>query len=128
MKNILYKILIYCIAAVWFINGFFCKVLNLVPRHKEIVSRILGAQHTDLFTKMIGISEILMSIWILTGIKSRFNTISQIFIIGTMNTLEYILCPDLLLWGKFNSLFAFIFIGIVFCNEFIIHKKSIKYI
>ncbi|MBI3519649.1 MAG: DoxX-like family protein [Bacteroidetes bacterium] len=123
----LYKILIYCIATVWFINGLFCKVLNLVPRHEQIVSEIIGAEHAVLFTKLIGISEILMAIWILSGIRSRFNAIAQILIIATMNTMEFILVPDLLLWGKFNSLFAFGFICIIFCNGFIVHKKLIQH-
>ncbi len=36
------QILNYLIAAVWIANGLFCKVLNLVPRHQEIVARIIG--------------------------------------------------------------------------------------
>jgi hypothetical protein len=40
----------YLIAAVWLINGLVCKVLNLVPRHREIVARILGDNHAPLFT------------------------------------------------------------------------------
>ncbi len=122
-EKTIYKTLTYSIAAVWFINGLFCKVLNLVPRHEEIVSEILGAQHAPLFTKLIGVSEILMAVWIVSGIKSRINTIAQILIIATMNTMEFLLVPDLLLWGKFNSLFALIFISIIFFNEFVLHKK-----
>lgn len=117
------KILTYCITTVWFANGLLCKVLNLVPRHQQIVSGILGNEHAGIFTKLIGVSEILMALWILSGIRSRFNAIVQVLIIATMNTLEFILVPDLLLWGRYNSLFAFIFIGIIICNEFIIHKK-----
>lgn len=125
-QKTLYKILTYSIAAIWFVNGLFCKVLNLVPRHEQIVSRILGAEHSTLFTKLIGVSEILMALWIISGIKSRFNTWAQITIIVAMNTLEYKLVPDLLLWGKLNSLYAFIFINVIFCNEFFIKKKSIQ--
>jgi hypothetical protein len=36
-----YKLLNYLIAAVWLVNGLFCKVLGLVPRHQEIVATIL---------------------------------------------------------------------------------------
>ena len=121
--KILYKSLNYFIAAIWFVNGFLCKVLNLVPRHQQIVSEILGSEYATIFTELIGVSEILMALWILSGIKSRFNAMSQILIITTMNTLEFILVPDLLLWGKYNSLFAIIFIAIIFYNEFISHKK-----
>lgn len=122
-KKTLYKILTYSIATIWFVNGLFCKVLNLVPRHEQIVSEILGAQHAILFTKLIGFSEILMALWIVSGIKSRLNTIAQILVIATMNAVEFILVPDLLLWGRFNSLFAVLLISVIFFNEFVLHKK-----
>ena len=57
------------IILVWFVNGFFFKVLNLVPRHQEIVGRILGEQHAWIFNKTIGVSEILMVVWILSRIN-----------------------------------------------------------
>jgi len=112
------QLLNYFIAAVWIINGLFCKVLNLVPRHQEIVARISGNDHARLLTIAIGISEIAMAVWILSGIRRRLNAIAQIIIIATMNVLEFILVPDLLLWGRFNALFAFLFILLIFYNEF----------
>jgi hypothetical protein len=108
------------IALVWLINGLFCKVLNLVPRHELIVGRILGQDYARSLTLLIGLSEIAMSIWILSGIKPRLNAYLQIAIIATMNTIEFTLAPDLLLWGKLNSLFAFLFILIIYFND----KKS----
>jgi hypothetical protein len=117
------KTLNYCIAAVWIANGLFCKVLNLVPRHGQIVARILGSDYSRQFTFLIGIAEIGMAVWILSGLKPRLNAIAQIFIVAIMNTLEFILVPDLLLWGKLNSFFALLFILIIFCNEFILNKK-----
>ncbi len=117
------KILTYLIAVVWFANGLFCKVLNLVPRHEQIVARILGSEYAGIFTKAIGVSEILMAVWILSRIKTRLNTVTQILIVAAMNILEFILAPDLLLWGKFNSIFAFIFIVFIYFNEFVLNKK-----
>jgi hypothetical protein len=64
-----------------------------------------------------------MALWVLSQIKTRFNTITQIISITTMNILEYILVPDLLLWGKFNSIFAALFIMLIWYNEFILGKK-----
>ena len=120
----IYKILTFCIATVWIVNGLFCKVLNLVPRHEQIVARILGDDYSRVLTILIGLSEIAMAIWILSKFKSRLNAIAQIAIVGIMNTLEFILVPDLLLWGKLNSLFAFIFILVVYFNEFYLNKKT----
>ena len=119
----LYKILTFCITLVWILNGLFCKVLNFVPRHQQIVARILGVDYSRVLTILIGLSEILMAIWILSRFKPRLNAIAQISIVGLMNTLEFILVPDLLLWGKLNSLFALIFIMVVYFNEFYLNKK-----
>ena len=119
----IHKILTYFIATVWVANGLFCKVLNLVPRHQEIVARILGNEHSRLMTILIGLSETLMTVWILSGIKTRLNAATQILVIATMNTLEFILVPDLLLWGKANSIFAFLFILLIYYNEFRLNKK-----
>lgn len=115
-------ILTYCIALVWLINGLYCKVLKYVPRHQQIVEEILGADYADLLTKTIGFSEIIMAIWVFSGIKSRFNAIFQIVIIASMNVLEFILVPHLLLWGRLNILFATILIAIIYYNEFVLKK------
>ena len=119
----IHKLLTYCIATVWIANGLFCKVLNLVPRHQQIVAKILGIEHSRLLTIAIGCSEIFMAIWILSKIKTRLNAIAQISIVAIMNTLEFILAPDLLLWGRLNALFAFLFILVVYFNEFYWNKK-----
>jgi hypothetical protein len=119
----LYRIITYLVALVWLINGLVCKVLNFVPRHHLIVARILGREYSSLITFTIGIAEITMAIWIITRIQPKLNAIVQILIIGTMNTLEFLLAPDLLLWKRFNAVFAFLFICLIFYNEFILKKK-----
>ncbi|UIR56920.1 DoxX-like family protein [Sphingobacterium sp. SRCM116780] len=116
--------LTYIIAFVWLVNGLFCKVCNLVPRHQQIVSHILGDQYAKLLTILIGIAEILIAIWIVSRIQSRLNALLQIVIITVMNSLEFTLVPDLLLWGHWNVLFAFLFILTVYFNEFYLSKKA----
>lgn len=123
----LHHLINYCIAIVWFINGLFCKVLNFVPRHELIVARILGDEYSRPLTLLIGLSEIGMSIWVLTGLRSRLNAIAQMMIVGIMNLLEFILVPDLLLWGKMNSIFAASFILLVYFNEFYLNKQSLSH-
>lgn len=126
MKSI-YQIIHYGIATVWVINGLFCKILNFVPRHEEIVARILGGDYSRLLTVLIGCSEMVMAVWVLTGIHSRFNALAQITLIASMNILEFILAPDLLLWGRFNSLFAFLFILLIYFNEFHLNPKKLNH-
>jgi DoxX-like protein len=56
------KILTFLIATVWLANGLLCKVLDFVPRHEQIVARILGNDYSRPLTILIGLSEIVMVI------------------------------------------------------------------
>lgn len=128
MQNTIHKILNYCIAAVWVVNGLFCKVLDFVPRHQEIVWKITHFDRASaaILTILIGFSEIIMAVWIVSGYKSKLNAIIQIIVVATMNILEFILVPELLLWGKLNSVFAVLFIAVVYLNEFYFNRKTIN--
>jgi hypothetical protein len=120
----LHKILNGLIAMVWVINGLFCKVLNWVPRHQQIVAKILHTEQARPLTITIGILEILMAVWVVSGIRQRFCAIAQIVIILTMNILEFLLAPDLLLFGRLNLMVAIFFCGLIFVNEFFLKKKA----
>jgi hypothetical protein len=118
----IYRLFTWLIATVWLMNGLYCKVLDLVPRHRQIVGVILGSQHEKLFTILIGIGEILVALWILSRIKPRLCAIFQIILIGTMNMIEFILVPDLLLFGRWNLLFAVLFM----CFIYLTSRKDAK--
>ena len=64
-----------------------------------------------------------MAFWVISKFKSRLNAIIQITVVMAMNVLEFILVPNLLLWGKFNFLFALLFAFIIYLNEFKLNKK-----
>ena len=119
-----HKILSFCIAAVWIVNGLFCKLLNFVPRHELIVAKIMGTEYSRSLTIIIGCFEILMSIWILSNLRSKLNAVIQILAIAVMNILELIMAPGLLLWGKVNGIFALALILVIYFNEFYLNKKS----
>ncbi|MGC6429527.1 MAG: DoxX-like family protein [Jejuia sp.] len=124
MRNII-KIMI---ALVWLINGLYCKILNLVPRHEIIVSEILGSRYAHEITIGIGVLEILMCLWILSNIYPKLNAITQIFTILLMNIIEFISVPHLLLWGRFNILFAIFLCLVIYMNTFKIKQlKSRNY-
>ncbi len=125
MKNRgLFEIINYFISIVWIVNGLYCKILNFVPRHQQIVERILGKNYSREITILIGISEIVMAIWILCGFQRQINVVTQIIIIFSMNLLEFILASDLLLWGKFNAAFASVFILIIYFNAFRVPQRQ----
>jgi hypothetical protein len=119
------KIITICCAFVWLINGLVCKLLGLVPRHQEIVGRILGDTHSYWLTKVIGVLEVLMCIWILSRIKPFWCTTMQIIIVLLMNVIEFVFAPDLLLFGRLNILVALFFISVVFLNEFIPGRRKL---
>lgn len=122
--SILHRIITIILASVWLINGLYCKILNQVPRHETIVAQILNTEHSRLLIIIIGVSEICLAVWILTGLKKKLNAIIQITIVMTMNIIEYITVPELLLWKKLNILFALLFVIIVYLNNFHFNKKT----
>ncbi|MBT8262597.1 MAG: DoxX-like family protein [Bacteroidia bacterium] len=121
--RLIYQMLRVSFAIVWFVNGFYCKILGLIPRHEFIVAKILGFKYAEQLTLGIGFAEVLMGFWILSGNKPKFNAITQIVLVLSMNLLEVILVPELLLWGSLNLLFAVLFVILIFVNEFIIAKR-----
>lgn len=123
MKFKIYKIIKYFIALVWLINGLYCKLLGFVPRHEEIVRRILGGEYSGILTKLIGAAEIGMFVWVLSGIFPKPNAVTQIIIIAAMNILEFFLVPDLLLFGRLNIIVAAFFIAVIYTNEFYFRFK-----
>jgi hypothetical protein len=111
-------ILTSLIALVWLLNGLICKVFNLVPRHQEIVETILQVHNGRTLTIAIGLAEFCMALWIVSGYRQKLNAITQIVVIASMNILEAIYAPHLLLWGKWNGAFAFLFILVIYANVF----------
>lgn len=119
-----HQLLVFLIAAIWIGNGLFCKVLGLVPRHQEIVASILGNNNARLFTVLIGLSELFMAVWILSGLRAKLNAITQILVIAVMNALEFFLVPDLLLWGKWNAVWAILLAFLIYYNAFLRSAKA----
>ncbi len=114
----MHRFLTYLFALVWLANGLLCKVLGLVPRHAAIVARILGPAYAGPLTRLIGLAEIGMAVWLLSGIGRRWCVLAQMALVVTMNALEFWLAPDLLLWGRANAVFAILFVLLLYYYEF----------
>lgn len=123
-KRAVHQVCTIGIALVWLLSGLLGKIFNLVPRHQQIVGRILGDEYAYIATKTIGALEVLMVVWILSGIKPRFCAITQILVVATMVSMESILTPDLLLFGRANLIPGAIFIGVVYFNEFFLSRAD----
>lgn len=126
MKNRFHIAIVYLAAAVWLINGLLCKILNMVPRHREIVGELLGHYYAGTFTFVIGLLECLMAFWILSGFWPRVNTLTQIVVILSMNLIEFALVPGLLLWGRINLVWALLFSMLLAWNGFVFKPKKIR--
>lgn len=119
MKHPLQKrVITIFIVSVWIVNGLFCKILDLVPRHRLIVARILGENHASMLTVCIGVAELGMALWIVSRKMKRLNAWVQITVVLVMNVLEFLLASDLLLWGRGNLVFAILFALLIYYNEF----------
>lgn len=101
-------------AAVWWVNGLYCKVLDLVPRHQEIVAHILGDGNARTLTVLIGLGETAFGCWIFSGRKWRLSCGLQITGVLAMNVVEFLAARELLLFGTWNIWIALIYCLLVF--------------
>lgn len=89
--------LMHATAAVWLFFGFWCKVLGMVPRHRLIISAVIGDPAAGPVTVLVGAAETLLALWILSGIYPRACAAVQSLAIATMNSLELSFARGLLL-------------------------------
>lgn len=111
------------IAAIWLVNGLYCKLLNGVPRHSEIVAVFVGDQWAQLFTVLIGLCEIALSLVILRNWRYHEVAVFQIVTILLMNVLEFIFAHELLLFGGVNIVFAILLCAFIFINTQFLQPK-----
>jgi len=85
------------IGCVWIFHGLYSKVLNGIPRHRQIVERVLGKNVGQFATKVIGVLEVLLGLWVFSGWERVSCAGVQTLAIAGMNTLEIIFAADLLI-------------------------------
>ena len=84
-------------ALVWLLFGMWFKVLGMVPRHRLIAAVILGEAVATPVIILVGMAEIAIALWIVSGIYPRVCAIVQSIAITTMNALELSIARELLL-------------------------------
>ena len=87
----------FFVAGIWLVFGLLAKVLDLVPRHRLIVARVLGDQHAAALTTLVGFGEISMALWVLGKRWPRACAAVQTGALAGMNALEIWKARDLLL-------------------------------
>jgi hypothetical protein len=95
--NVLHTLLTIVTGGVWIFHGLFSKILNGVPRHRLIVCRILGERVGPAATKLIGLLESVLGLWIFSGYaRVECAAVQSAAIVG-MNVLEIWLARELLI-------------------------------
>ena len=85
------------IGAVWIFHGLYSKLLNGIPRHRQIIGRILGESRASTATVVIGLGEIAVGIWALSGWQRVLCASAQTAALVAMNVIEIALAADLLI-------------------------------
>mgnify|MGYP003383186007 CR=1 FL=1 len=87
----------WLIGGIWIFHGLYSKLLRGIPRHRQIVARVLGERHADLATNLVGLAEVALGIWTLTGWHRVPCAAVQTVALISMNALEIALAVDLLI-------------------------------
>ena len=127
MNDCCRKFLTILIGSVWVFHGLFSKVSNGVPRHRQIVGRILGEGIADGATLGIGMLEILLGLWIFSGIRRRTCALVQTLALVSMNFLEILLARDLLISAPGMVALNLGFIGLIWYWASFSREPGIKH-
>ena len=101
------------IGSVWIFHGLYSKILAGIPRHRLIVDRILGEGIGDRATLVIGTLEMLLGLWVFSGLRRVSCATVQTLAIVSMNTLEILLARELLISAAGMVLLNLTFLGTV---------------
>ena len=85
------------VGAVWVFHGFYSKLLGAIPRHREIVARVVGEKLATPVTKLVGAGEVLLGLWTWSGRARKACATTQTAALATMNALEVARAKDLLI-------------------------------
>ena len=88
------------VAAIWLLHGFYNKLLGGSARHLAIVQAVpgLGGDTGARILVAVGIGEVAIAVWVLSGWRPRLCAATQTVALLSMNVLELTFARDLLLW------------------------------
>ena len=88
------------VGGVWVFHGLYSKLLNGLPRHREIVARVVGEESATPVTKLVGLGEVLLGLWTWSGRARKACATTQTAALVSMNTLEISRADDLLISAR----------------------------
>jgi uncharacterized membrane protein YphA (DoxX/SURF4 family) len=84
------------VGSVWVFHGLYSKLLNGLPRHREIVARVVGEELATPVTKLVGAGEVMLGLWTWSGRARKSCAATQTAALMSMNTFEIARAKDLL--------------------------------
>ena len=124
-KNI-HLLLTLLIGSVWVFHGLYSKISDGIPRHRQIVERILGTSIADPATLVIGVLEVMLGLWIFSCIWRRACALVQTLALVSMNFLEILLARDLLISAPGMVALNFAFLSVVWYWATFDRTKDLK--
>lgn len=89
-----------CVASIWLVHGLYNKLLDGSPRHLAIVQSVpgLGGAAGERVLTAVGLFEILVALWVLSGWTAHLCAVVQTIALLSMNAVELTVARHLLLW------------------------------
>jgi len=84
------------LAGIWLQQGLWAKILDRDPSHREIVGRMPGmnAGRARGVTTAIGVAEVCMAAWVLSGRRPRTCAAAQTALMAAFNAGALTFAPD----------------------------------
>lgn len=94
------RLLALLVASVWLFHGLVNKLLHGEPRHLAIVQAVPGLAGIagEVVLAMVGVAEVLVAAWVLSGALPRACAGAQTLFLLSMNALELAFAREHLLW------------------------------
>jgi hypothetical protein len=75
------------IAAVWLYEGLWCKLLGRTASQVEVVTAVprLGARFGVAFLKSLGVLEVVLAGWVISGVAPGLCAVTQTAVLVTLN-------------------------------------------
>ncbi|HEX9366947.1 MAG TPA: DoxX-like family protein [Vicinamibacterales bacterium] len=94
------EITVRIVAAVWLVHGLYNKLLGGSARHLAIVQSVpgLGGAAGERVLTAVGIGEVAIALWVLSGWRPRLCAATQTVALLSMNAMELTFARPLLIW------------------------------
>ena len=106
------------VASVWMFHGLFNKLMGASPRHLLIVQAVpgLGGNVGRFALVGVGIVEVAIAVWILSGRRARVSAAVQTVVLLSMNVVELTWARKYLLWPAGLVPVNLCFLGLAWAN------------